>query len=250
MYIGKNGKKYPCHGGYGNVKPGDRFGKVTVIKKGPRIHYKNGDSRATWVCKCDCGNEVTFPALRFKDGNAAYFRCDKCMKDREVMFSKATGIIQRCNCVDSSEWKNYGARGIKCELGVTSSEVADMLQSIPGFKKGYSIDRIDNNGNYTIWHPIHMYNVYDYIDPYSGEVFKARGNLRWVPHSINNLNKRNNVTIDYLMTTSRVPAVFKDICKRCGWDPNHFDSKRDTNYPHEARYFYYVKEEFKERYNL
>lgn len=248
MYVGKNGKKYPCHSGYGDVKIGERYGRVVVIRKGPTIHYKCGDSASTWVCKCDCGNEIVYRADKFRVGNLAYFRCDSCKRNRENIFAKAASILKRCNDPSSQEWPNYGERGIKCELGVSTSEVTDMLQSVPGYQKGYSIDRIDNNGNYTIYHPLYEFNVYDYTDPHTNEVFKARGNLRWVPPAINNLNRRNNITIDNVSMTSRIPSVFRDICKRYGWNYDDFNLERDSKYPYEARYFYYLKDDVKDKY--
>lgn len=248
MYIGKNGKKYLCHAGYGKIKIGDRYGRVVVDRKGPIITYNSGDSASTWICKCDCGNEVTYRADYFKTGNPAYFRCEACKKNREIMYAKSQSIIERCNNPKSSEWVNYGGRGIRCELGVTAPEVADMIQSIPGYKKGYTIDRIDNNSNYTIYHPIHLYDVYDYTDPITGVTFKARGNLRWIDQRTNTLNRRVSLTISKLAETSRTPSLFREVCERYGWNKDDFIQIRDTDYPYEARYFYHLKEGLSDKY--
>lgn len=44
---------------YGNmdIKPGDRFGKLVVIKEVERKYFSDGSPTRQWLCKCDCGNE-------------------------------------------------------------------------------------------------------------------------------------------------------------------------------------------------
>lgn len=34
---------------------GQRFGKLTVIERGPNIVVKSNEQKSTWICKCDCG---------------------------------------------------------------------------------------------------------------------------------------------------------------------------------------------------
>lgn len=57
------------------------------------------------------------------------------------------GIIQRCDNLNSIAYKNYGGRGITYDLKWKKfiNFYGDML---PGYKKGLTIDRINNNGNY------------------------------------------------------------------------------------------------------
>ena len=37
---------------------GQKFGKLTVIKRVEDIAYPSGKTSTRWLCKCDCGNEV------------------------------------------------------------------------------------------------------------------------------------------------------------------------------------------------
>ena len=55
-------------------------------------------------------------------------------------------IIKRTTLKTNSEYKNYGGRGIKCEWNSFEEFYKDM-GDIPEGR--YSIDRIDNNGNYS-----------------------------------------------------------------------------------------------------
>lgn len=57
-------------------------------------------------------------------------------------------IKARCNNTNNHAYKNYGERGIKCLI--TEEEIRQlMLRDGYGNMKKPTIDRIDNNGNYT-----------------------------------------------------------------------------------------------------
>lgn len=234
--------------GWGNFKPGDRFGKFTLTEKGPIRYYRNGSGVAQWWCKCDCGETLLVTVDRLKRGEEYKFRCERCMKYRETMYTRASSIIKRCNVPGYREYDNYGGRGIRCMLGVTVSEVADALETIPGFRPDYAIDRIDTNGDYTTYHPIHKYEVYEYIDPVTKHKCLARGNLRWVSTKLNNMNRRSTTNIEYVAKVSRIQALFNKICDDRGWNPNDFSRVRDTKYPFEYRYFYILKDDCKYKY--
>lgn len=83
-------------------------------------------------------------------------------------------MVQRCTNPQNSNYPNYGARGIRvCESWLSSFETfyADMGPR-PGNKHSrYSLDRIDNNGNY---------------EP---------GNCRWALPTTQARNKRNSVPL-------------------------------------------------------
>ena len=58
-------------------------------------------------------------------------------------------IRNRCNYKPHTSYKNYGGRGIKCEIGIKELKFLWYRDSAFNMKKP-SIDRIDNNGNYTL----------------------------------------------------------------------------------------------------
>ena len=55
-------------------------------------------------------------------------------------------IRQRCNNPNDNAYHNYGGRGIRCYI----NSIDEIVQTIGLKPKGYSIDRIDNNGDYTL----------------------------------------------------------------------------------------------------
>lgn len=68
-------------------------------------------------------------------------------KDRKRAFQTWADMKQRCYNKNSSQYKNYGARGIKvCDRWINSFE--NFLLDMGVKEDGMSIDRIDVNGNY------------------------------------------------------------------------------------------------------
>jgi len=79
------------------------------------------------------------------------------------VFAEAKG---RCTNKNNPQYKNYGDRGIKMVWINFRDFYNDMF---PSYKKGLTLDRIDNNGNY------------------------CKKNCRWVDRNTQNRNKRNNI---------------------------------------------------------
>lgn len=85
-------------------------------------------------------------------------------------------IKSRCNTVGNTQYKNYGWRGIKCKWTTFRWFYRDMW---PSYKKGLSIDRIDNNWNY------------------------CKKNCRWADIFTQNNNKSNNIRVDWWLTLAQ-----------------------------------------------
>lgn len=54
-------------------------------------------------------------------------------------------MVQRCSDPNATSWEYYGARGIKVIWKNFEEFLADMG---PTFKRGLTLDREDNDGNY------------------------------------------------------------------------------------------------------
>ena len=65
-----------------------------------------------------------------------------------------TTLIGRCYNINSHRYENYGARGITVcdEWRVDFKSFYDYVMSLPNaMKKGYTLDRRNNDGNYEPW---------------------------------------------------------------------------------------------------
>ena len=131
-----------------------KFGKLYAVK----LVSKDKNNRERWLFKCDCGQEKIIDKSSVKTGKTKSCGCwqlenNKVIgithnKSRTREFKIWLGIKKRCLNKKHSTYKNYGERGIKiCDRWKDSFEnfLADM-GSAPS--ELYSIDRIDNNGNY------------------------------------------------------------------------------------------------------
>jgi hypothetical protein len=154
-----------------------KFGKLTVI--GLDSSQNNG---LFWICKCECGNIVSKRGQKLVSGNNKSCGCLRKEGKHIIthglsgtrIYKLWRGIKTRCYNKNHKDYNNYGGRGIKlCEEWDSDPVIfVEYVSKLENYdKKGYSLDRIDNSGNY---------------EP---------GNVRWVTQKtqgINSLYNRNN----------------------------------------------------------
>lgn len=153
---------------------GQRFGRLVVLERAENLKGK-----AAWKCKCDCGKELIVSSNNLRRGNTA--SCGCYCKEQTSKSRKTHGLAQsriyhtwnhvkdRCLNPSNNVFRHYGGRGITiCEEWKNSFQAFyDHVSQLPHFgEKGYSIDRINNDGNY---------------EP---------GNVRWATRSEQNKNRR------------------------------------------------------------
>lgn len=141
------------------IKPADltgqKFGMLTVLERSQqKINGKN-----SWICLCDCGNKTTVPVDKLRNGNTKSCGCLRLKRliERNTSHNMSSsrlykiwaGIHKRCKNKNASNYKIYGARGITvCDEW--SDFVPFMTWALEnGYKEDLSIDRIDNNGDYS-----------------------------------------------------------------------------------------------------
>lgn len=141
-----------------------RFGRLFVTG---RADVEN--RQPYWSCWCDCGKDVAVrsDALRagitqscgclgierraaatsLKSVTHGLTRGKRGQQRQPAEYRAWSNMRQRCNNPNNHKFKDYGARGISVCVRWESFEnfLADMGNH-PG--KGYSLDRIDVNGNY------------------------------------------------------------------------------------------------------
>ncbi len=128
---------------------GQRFGMLVVS------HYtETRGHRAQWLCKCDCGNtkEISSHGLRSGQkscGCRERFYIHGLHKSR--FYYTYQGMMRRCFNHNHVAYERYGGRGITvCKEWATDMTAfiawCESKQPIP---LGYTLDRRDNNGNYS-----------------------------------------------------------------------------------------------------
>ncbi|MCK5608150.1 hypothetical protein KAR91_40085, partial [Candidatus Pacearchaeota archaeon] len=128
---------------------GKKFGRLLVLgeasKKGKKLY---------WHCVCDCGRNITVYAESLKGGDSKSCGClnlERVTKHGMIDTIEYTSwkkMKSRCYNPKHKHFNHYGGRGITvCGRWMESFEnfFKDMG---PRPSKKYSLDRINNNGNY------------------------------------------------------------------------------------------------------
>ena len=130
---------------------GQKYNKLTALYDGG----KDKTGNRMWVCECECGNITRSTIHNLTSGKASSCGCilsdgrrnkhGKCGTHEYYIWH---GMKHRCLNPNNSDYHRYGGRGITmCE------EWMDNFQAFyehigPRPSSLYSVDRIDNNGNY------------------------------------------------------------------------------------------------------
>lgn len=171
---------------------GQRFGRLTVLEL---TQKKSGRRELRWLCRCDCGNQRDFAGWRLSGG---YVLSCGCLQIEQAIVGSTThgysdtrtykiwgAMRQRCTNPHDSGYHNYGARGISvCKRW---QDFENFLLDMGEAPAGMSIDRIDNNGDYT------------------------PENCRWATRTEQGNNKRNNVRLEWQGRTQTVPQWAREL---------------------------------------
>lgn len=144
---------------------GRRFGTWTVLERA-----ENKDGAVMWKCRCDCGTVKDVRATTLKNGSST--GCMKCIwKTKEhprlkfnddplhrwrgntnsIAYQRWSSMCSRCHDPNNKSYKHYGGRGIKVcdEWRHNFKAYYSYVSALEHYgEPGYSLDRIDNNGDY------------------------------------------------------------------------------------------------------
>jgi hypothetical protein len=141
------------------LMPNERFGLLVTIAE--QVPGRGPNARGpTILCRCDCGNERTFPVGQLRHGKTRSCGCKSSewkgaakrthghSTDRVVSrtYQSWAGMVGRCTNPENPKYPRYGGRGVTvCDRWMDFSNfLADMGER----PAGTTIDREDNNGHY------------------------------------------------------------------------------------------------------
>ena len=164
---------------------GQKFNKLTVVRRLKDKIYKCGTVETRWLCCCDCGRETEVSGKNLKSGKVKSCGCLRGRKYNSSVvidtadFNRIQNIrklmISRCYNSKNKSFDIYGGRGIEvCREWRESLLAFYIWAKNHGYQANLTIDRIDVNGNY---------------EP---------DNCRWITMFEQQSNKRNNVYIECL----------------------------------------------------
>ena len=134
---------------------GRRFHRLKVIERSPA--QPNG--QAAWLCRCDCGHETVVVSQALRSGGTRSCGCLKL--ERVGLMNKSHGATEtrlaniwygmrkRCTNPNAGSYKNYGGRGIKVSPEWSEFDAFQQWALANGYALDLTIDRIDNDGDYT-----------------------------------------------------------------------------------------------------
>ena len=144
---------------------GQKFGRLTVIKREEPLRRVNGRAYARWVCECECGKTALVTGDALRRGTQVSCGCyrneqmSKRNKKHDKTDSRAyyvwSSMKSRCSNSNVPQYKFYGGRGIYvCDEWKNSFEAFYTWLIDNGYDESaprglYTIDRIEPDGPYT-----------------------------------------------------------------------------------------------------
>lgn len=180
------------------------FGKLLVLG-----HLGKG----IWECQCECGNITTSDTYSLRTGHK---KSCGCLPKGSSNYSLNKGLIKtsdnkrsreyrtwgsmlyRCEVETSSQYHNYGGRGIKvCERWKGKEGFLNFLEDMGPRPENMTLDRIDNNLGY------------------------SKENCRWANPREQSNNRRTNFIVEF----NGEKMSLAELCRKLNLPYNSVSSK-------------------------
>lgn len=135
---------------------GQKFGRLealNIVRRG---------SQRMWRCRCDCGNELAYPAGRLRVGDIKSCGCLRTERIIRIGHQNRThgmsktrlanifgGMLKRCYNPNQKDYSGYGGKGVRiCSSWLEDRSCFYQWALKNGYEDHLTIDRIDPAGNY------------------------------------------------------------------------------------------------------
>ena len=132
---------------------GQRFGRLTALRRSSSVRTLGGQLKQRWVCVCDCGTEVIVRSQPLRNGSTRSCGClqrearIRHGQHKHPLYSIWKGMLDRCNNPFSKDFERYGARGISvCKRWENPSCFFSDIGTRPSER--HTLDRKNNDGDY------------------------------------------------------------------------------------------------------
>jgi len=133
-------------------RTGKKFGFLTILEETDPIVIPCGQKNRAYLCSCICGKIKPYRWSHLSNGNSNSCGCrgSKMKGQSATPLGKLyKGMMDRCKKTHS-ESQYYYDRGITvCEEWYNSFQAFKDWAISTGYKRGLTIDRIDNNKGYS-----------------------------------------------------------------------------------------------------
>ena len=180
-------------------KKGDVAGDYGIVFI-EEISNRRRNSGREAIFRCTCGKEFQSIINNIRGGGTKTCGCSKktaylkkeCSHgySNHYLYTSWSNIKRRCYCEHGKDYPYYGGRGIRMsdEFIHDAKNFIEYIMSLPNFGvKGYTLDRIKNDGDYT------------------------RENLRWASKTTQSINQRKRMDV-----ASGFTGVYP-YNKQCAW---------------------------------
>ena len=136
------------------VEIGGRYGKLTVVS----VYRKDGRGNS-YLCKCDCGNEVILCrshllGVKNRCGNkscgCSHDKQNRMSVEHPRLYFSYKGMMRRCYDKNAVNYGRYGGKGVRvCKEWKNNFEGFALWSLSNGYSDVLELDRKDFNGNYS-----------------------------------------------------------------------------------------------------
>lgn len=169
-----------------DITRGTKFGKLTLLREGPRHVFPGGQTQRTFICRCECGSKKRYFLTHLRQGRSTTCGLGPCKetsmlgRSKHPLYNAWLRLNWRCYDKNDPAFEDYGGRGIRvCKAwsrrlkGPAGYDNFWKWAHESGWKRGLQIDRIDNDGSY------------------------RPSNCRWATPSRNSRNRRSTIFISF-----------------------------------------------------